>query len=69
MCVRIGSNVLLFEFKVVEQAGIGSAMAQLREKGYADKYAGADGKVYLVGVEFSSEARSVVGFEVESVGQ
>ena len=64
MCVRIGSNVLLFEFKVVEQAGIGSAMAQLREKGYADKYAGADGKVYLVGVEFSSEARSVVGFEV-----
>ncbi|MCY4323362.1 MAG: AAA family ATPase [Gammaproteobacteria bacterium] len=69
MCVRVGSNVLLFEFKVVEQAGIGSALAQLREKGYADKYASADGKVYLVGVEFSSEARSVVGFEVESVGQ
>ncbi len=69
MCVRIGGKVFLFEFKVVEQAGRGSAMAQLREKGYADKYASEDGKVHLVGVEFSSEARSVVGFEVESVGQ
>ncbi len=69
MCVRTGGSVFLFEFKVVEQAGRGSAMAQLRAKGYADKYASADGKVHLVGVEFSSEARSVVGFEVESVGQ
>ena len=64
MCVRIGGNVFLFEFKVVEQAGEGSAMAQLVERGYADKYAGMGGKTYLVGVEFSSEARGVVGFEV-----
>ncbi len=64
MCVRAGGNVFLFEFKVVEQAGAGSAMAQLITKGYADKYAGAGGKVYLIGVEFSSEQRAVVGFEV-----
>ena len=64
MCVRAGGKVFLFEFKVVEQTGTGSAMAQLRERGYADKYAGTDGQVYLVGVEFSSERRGVVGFEV-----
>ena len=31
-------NVYLFEFKVVELAGEGAAMAQLRTRGYADKY-------------------------------
>ena len=63
MAVRFGGAVYLFEFKVVEQAGTGAAMAQLRERGYADKYRGAGEPVHLVGVEFSSETRNVVAFE------
>lgn len=34
-------------------------------RGYADKYAGLGGEVYLTGVEFRSETRRIVGFEVE----
>ena len=64
MAVRFGGNVYLFEFKVVEMEPEGTAMAQLREKGYADKYRGGEGEVFLVGVEFSRETRNVVGFEV-----
>ena len=64
MAVRFGGNVYLFEFKVVEMAGEGAAMAQLRERDYAAKYRGGGGEVFLVGVEFSRETRSVVGFEV-----
>ena len=64
MAVRFGGNVYLFEFKVVEMEPEGTAMEQLRKKGYAAKYRGGDGEVYLVGVEFSRETRNVVGFEV-----
>ena len=38
MAVRFGGNVYLLEFKVVEQATAGAALAQLKERGYADKY-------------------------------
>ena len=63
MAVRFGRRVYVFEFKVVEQAGEGAALAQLRERGYADKHRAPDVRVHLVGVEFSSESRNVVAFE------
>ena len=63
MAVRFEGRVYVFEFKVVEQAGEGTAMAQLRDRGYADKYRAPDVPVHLVGVEFSSASRNVVAFE------
>ena len=65
MSVRFGGNVYLFEFKVVEMVGEGAAMAQLKERGYADKYRGAGEPIHLVAVEFSREIRNIVAFEVE----
>ncbi len=64
MAVRAGKQVYLFEFKVVEQAGEGAALAQLRERDYAAKYRGRDETVHLLGVEFSRETRNVTAFEV-----
>ena len=66
MAVRFNANVYLFEFKVVEMAGEGAAMAQLKARGYADKYRGAGEPIHLVGVEFSRDTRNVVAFEVET---
>ena len=66
MALRFDGDVFLFEFKVVEQGGPGAALAQLRERGYAEKYKGAGGRIHLVGVEFSSETRNIVAFDVES---
>ena len=63
MAVRAGSQMYLFDFKVLERAGAGSAMMQLRERGYADKYRHLGSPVHLVGVEFSTEARNVARFE------
>ena len=42
----------------------GSALAQLRERGYADRYRGGGEPVHLVGVEFSRETRNVTAFEM-----
>ena len=63
MAVRFNDNVYLFEFKVVELAPEGSAMAQLQAKGYADKYRDLDQPIHLIGVEFSRETRNLIAFE------
>ena len=65
MAVCFNGNVYLFEFKVVELEPAGEAMAQLKERGYADKYRHLGQPIHLVAVEFSKESRNVVAFEVE----
>ena len=63
MAVRFNANCYLFEFKVVESAPEGTAMAQLREKRYADKYRALGEPIYMVAVEFSRQTRNLVAFE------
>ncbi|MCY4658708.1 MAG: ATP-binding protein [Acidobacteria bacterium] len=65
MAVRFNGQVYLFEFKVVEAAPEGDAMAQLKKRGYADKYRGRGEPIHLIGVEFSREERNIAAFEVE----
>ncbi len=62
--VRFNGNVYLFEFKVIEQAGEGAAMAQLRQRGYADKYRHLDWPIHLIAVEFSRASRNLAAFEM-----
>ena len=67
MTVLFNAQVYLFEFKVVELAPQGKALQQLKDKGYADKYRARREPIHLIGVEFSKESRSVVGFEVAGI--
>ena len=64
MAVRAAGHVYLFEFKVAEMAPPGSALAQLQERRYADKYRATGEPVHLVGVEFSRASRNVTAYEV-----
>ena len=64
MTVHFNDNIYLFEFKVVELASESAAMAQLQEKGYADKYRGLNQPIHLIGVEFSKDTRNITAFEV-----
>ena len=65
MAVRFRGSVYLFEFKVVEMAPEGAAMDQLKSRCYADKYRASGQPIWLVGVEFSREARNLAAFDVE----
>ena len=65
MAVLFNDQVYLFEFKTVGKAPEGSAMAQLEEKDYADKYRYLGQPIHLVGMEFSREERNVAAFAVE----
>ena len=64
MAVHFNDDIYLFEFKVVEMASEGAAMAQLKTKGYADKYRGLDQPIHLIAVEFSKNTRNITAFEV-----
>ena len=50
---------------MVELAPGGAAIAQLKARGYADKYRDRNEPIRLIGVEFSREARNQAAFEVE----
>ena len=65
MAVLFNGNVYLFEFKVVEMASAGAAMAQLKERRYADKYRALGQPIYLIAVEFSKDTRNLAAFAVE----
>lgn len=67
MRVNAFDQVWVLEFMVQERAGTAAAMAQLKDRGHADKYRHLDCSVYLVGVEFSEGARNLASREVEPV--
>ena len=63
LAVRHAGQVFLFEFKVVERKPAGSAIAQIRERGYAEKYRAGGEPIHLIGVEVGRQARNLVAFE------
>ena len=65
--LRFNGQLWLFEFKVVELTPKCEALPQIKARGYADKYRAEGLPIHLIGIEFSRERRSVVGFEVESL--
>ena len=67
MAVKFNGQVYLFEFKMVEIEPEGTALQQIKDKGYMDEYLGWRQPIHLIGIEFSRDKKNVVGFEVESV--
>jgi hypothetical protein len=58
LSVFIDDKVYIFEFKV-DQKG---ALEQIKTKNYHQRYLADFSEIYLVGVEFDSEQRNVVGY-------
>ncbi len=66
MAVLSPGCVHLYEFKVVGPGQEGRALAQMRQRGYADKYRHLGVPIRLIGMEFGREERNIVGFEFET---
>ena len=67
LVVRGWGRVYVFELKMRERAGPETAMEQIKDRGYADRYRGQTEPIHLVGVEFSAETRSVTDFATETI--
>ena len=65
MTVHCNGGIYIFEFKTVEGAPEGKALAQLKEKGYADKHRHLGRPIHLIGLEFSQKDRNIAAFKVE----
>ncbi len=70
LVVRLGGQVFVLEFKMASDeedgaAALDAAMAQMRERGYAETYRDHDGPVHLIGVACGREARNVMGIRTE----
>ena len=71
---QAGGKVVIADLKLeaaeavageIRQAG-GEALAQIRARGYADKYLGRGEPVHLIGITFGRAERNLIGFEVET---
>ena len=64
MC--ISQQVYVIEFKMVKgMESDGSAMQQIKAKDYAAPYRDGQHQITLLGMEFSEQARNLVGFAWE----
>ncbi len=70
MVVRLGGQVFVVEFKMAEgegdrEAALDAALAQMRERGYAEKYRAEGTPVHLIGVACGREARNLLDLRAE----
>jgi len=63
LSVFIDEKLYIFEFKV-NQSG---SLDQIKAKNYQEKYLANYSEIYIVGVEFDSKQRNVVGYEWEKI--
>ena len=70
MVVLSGGQVFVLEFKMVDgddaASALGAALAQMRERGYAEKYRDRGEPIHLIGVACGGEARNVLDVRAES---
>ena len=63
LSVFIDDYIYIFEFKVDKKG----ALEQIKSKEYFQKYLSSGKEIYIIGVEFDSKSRNVVGYEWEGV--
>lgn len=63
--VEDGDLIYLFEFKIDKPAA--EALNQIHERQYALRYASSGKTVYLIGVSFSTQERTVKEWKTEKV--
>jgi hypothetical protein len=65
LTLKFNARIWIFEFKVVELEPEKQALQQIKDRRYADKYRALGQPIHLIGIEFSREQRTLVGFEME----
>lgn len=65
LSIKLEQKVYLFEFKVIDGEPDGSALQQLIDRAYADKFRAPGIEITLIGIEFSRQERNLVGFETQ----
>lgn len=62
LTVDLPDKILILEFKLKKNGDAASAIQQIKDRRYADKYKADNKPIYLVGVSFDPESRNVHDF-------
>ena len=65
LTIKLNNLIYIIEFKVGKE----DALAQIKEKNYAQKYQRKDKKIYIIGINFDKEDRNVSKFQWEKLGE
>jgi len=66
MVIKTDKVVIIFEFKVIDkESEQNTALEQIKDKRYYEKYLNSGKDIYLVGIEFSKSERNIVRFDWE----
>ncbi len=69
LSVIMDHAVFIFEFKVLDlDKSKNSALQQIKEKKYFEKYLNLKRPIFCVGMEFSGEDRNIKDFAWEKIG-
>jgi len=71
--VLTGGQVFLFEFKMVDtadgtEAALDAALAQIRNRGYAEKYRDRTEPIHLIAIACGRDTHNLLDVQVEPVG-
>ena len=64
LTVKTDDSIYIIEFKLDSKE---SAIHQIKERGYSEKYLAEGKKTFLIGINFSSEEKNITDFQWESV--
>ena len=68
LALSIEDKIYIIEFKVIKsKRERNTALKQIKEKKYYEKYTNQQKDIYLIGIEFGEEERNVISFEWEKV--
>ncbi|MCX8085106.1 MAG: PD-(D/E)XK nuclease domain-containing protein, partial [Calditerrivibrio sp.] len=67
LTITYNNKAYIIEFKVVEDQPEKTALHQIEEKKYYEKYVGKYEEICLIGIEFSKKQRNIVDFEWKKI--
>ena len=65
LTLKMPDKIIIVEFKLSKHGDAAEAIAQIKNKEYADKYVAENKPIYLIGISFDSDSRNVVDFACE----
>ncbi len=65
MTIVMDDKIVIMEFKLAKLGDAQSAIQQIKDKKYAEKYLAHHKTIYLIGISFDSQARNVIDLLVE----
>jgi hypothetical protein len=65
LTLKLEELVYIIEFKLADNSNENSALQQIKERRYFEKYQDSGATIYLIGVEFDTEAKNIGRFDWE----